>query len=429
MKRVCVIGAGPSGLAAARNAIQAGLGDGLVVFEKSGEVGGNWVFREGAGHSSVYESTHIISSKYHSAYEDFPFPEGTADYPSHKELRRYFESYATHFGVHGKIRFRTEVLSAIPEGDQWRITSKGPRGKKTETFDALMVANGHHWDPSMPALPGKFSGRFMHSHDFKHARPFAGKRVLVMGGGNSAADVAVECSRVAAHTTISMRHGHWFLPKFVFGVPNDVLYHRSLWLPGFIRQPLLRWTILLLQGSNSRYGLPEPSYDILEGHPTLNSELYYFIRHGEISPKPGIKSVKGSRVTFADDSSADFDVIIAATGYNIVFPFLDKSIVDLSGKTEVGLWRKMFHPHYHNLYFIGLFQPLGCIWPLADFQAKLACQEILGKYERPSNIGKAIDKEIKKPHYKFVRSPRHSTEVDYPRFRRELLTEIRKCRP
>jgi hypothetical protein len=121
--------------------------------------------------------------------------------------------------------------------------------------------------------------------------------------------------------------------------------------------------------------------------------------------------------------------IACATGYNIVFPFLDKSIVDLSGKTEVGLWRKMFHPHYHNLYFIGLFQPLGCIWPLADFQAKLACQEILGKYERPSNIGKAIDKEIKKPHYKFVRSPRHSTEVDYPRFRRELLTEIRKCRP
>jgi len=313
--RICVIGAGPSGLAVAKNVIQAGMSSGLVVFEKSGEVGGNWVFRDKPGHSSVYETTHIISSKYHSAYEDFPFPRNTPDYPAHRHLRAYFQSYAETFSVLPHVRFHTEITRAeLGPSNVWKITSRGPRGKKVEFFDYLLVANGHHWHPSMPKFDGKFSGKLLHSHDFKRAEPFRGKRVLVIGGGNSAADVAVECSRVASKTVISMRRGHWFLPKFVFGLPNDVLYHKLLWIPKKLRQFILRRAILLIQGGNERYGLPAPDYNILEGHPTLNSELYYLIRHGEIQPVAGVSGFEGRTVHFSDGTEDDFDIVIAATG-------------------------------------------------------------------------------------------------------------------
>ena len=428
-KRIAVIGAGPSGIAAAKECIQQGLGEGLVVFEKSDQVGGNWVFREKEGHSSVYETTHIISSKYYSEYEDFPFPPGTPDYPHHTHLKKYFQDYARHFGVLPKIRFHTEVKKVERNAEGlWRITSQGPDGEHTELFDALMVANGHHWNPRLPEYPGTFTGKFIHSHEFKSNKPFAGQRVLVIGGGNSAADVAVECSRVASRCCISMRRGHWFLPKFMFGWPGDVVYEKTAgWMPRWLRQPLLKLSVWMVAGNNERFGLQKPEYGILEGHPTLNSELMYFLGHGEIVPKVGIARLDGRRVHFRDGTSEEFDVIVAATGYRITFPFFDRSFVDWEDANYVPLWRRMFHPDVPNLYFIGLFQPLGCIWPLADYQALLACKEIQGQYRRPANLHEAIEDERHHRHFRFVETPRHSTEVDYADFRDELFKELKKA--
>lgn len=428
-RSIAIIGAGPSGIAAAKECISQGLGDKLVVFEKSDQVGGNWVYREKAGHSSVYETTHIISSKYYSEYEDFPFPAGTPDYPHHSHLRKYFQDYASHFGVVPRIRFHTEVLRASRGADgAWTLRSRGPEGERTETFDVLMVANGHHWNPRLPEYPGTFAGAFVHSHEFKKAEPYRGKRVLVIGGGNSAADVAVECSRVAARTCISMRRGHWIMPKYMFGLPGDVVYEKTAgWMPRWLRQPLLRLSIRVMAGDHARFGLQTPEYGVLEGHPTLNSELMYFLGHGEVAPKVGIVRLDGHTVHFADGTHEDFDVIIAATGYRITFPFFDRSFVDWEDATYVPLWRRMFHADVPNLYFIGLFQPLGCIWPLADYQALLACLEIQGRYQRPADLRAAIEDERRHRHFKFVETPRHSTEVDYADFRAELFRELRKA--
>ncbi|HUS24305.1 MAG TPA: NAD(P)-binding domain-containing protein [Candidatus Binatia bacterium] len=427
--RVCVIGAGPSGIAAAKECLQHGLGEGLVVFEKSDQVGGNWVFRDTPGHSSVYETTHIISSKYYSEYEDFALPPGTPDYPHHTHLRQYFQDYARHFAVLPKIRFRTEVLQATRAADgRWQVRSRGPDGERSETFDVLMVANGHHWDPRLPEYPGAFSGKFLHSHEFKKAEPFRGQRVLVIGGGNSAADVAVECSRVAKRTCISMRRGHWFMPKYMFGWPGDVIYEKSAWwMPRWLRQPIMRLAVWMAAGTNERFGLQKPDYGVLEGHPTLNSELMYFLGHGEIVPKVGVARLEGATVHFTDGSHEDFDVIIAATGYRISFPFLDRGVADWSDAHWVPLWRRMFHAEVPNLYFIGLFQPLGCIWPLADYQAMLACLEINGRYRRPADLHAAIAGERRRRHFRFVETPRHSTEVDYADFRKELFRELRRA--
>jgi cation diffusion facilitator CzcD-associated flavoprotein CzcO len=197
-KRVCVIGAGPCGIAAAKNCIRFGLD--VVVFEKGDKVGGNWVFNASTGHSSVYENTHIISSKTWSEYEDFPMPDDYPDYPGHRQMQAYFESYARSFGVYEHIRFNHGVqkVTRLPAGG-WRVDYTDADGADHgELFDEIMVANGHHWNPKYPDYPGAFSGQFMHSHDFKNVDDsWRGKTVLVVGGGNSACDVAVEAARVA----------------------------------------------------------------------------------------------------------------------------------------------------------------------------------------------------------------------------------------
>ena len=256
-KRVCVIGAGPSGIAAGKNCAQAGLD--FVVLEKNDKVGGNWVFNSKTGHSSVYENTHIISSKTWSEYEDFPMPEDYPDYPNHKQLQAYFESYAKHFGVYDRTRFNTSVTSAVKNAaGGWDITSVDEQGREaTEAFDVLMVANGHHWNPKFPEYQGKFEGKYMHSHDFKGVNEdWRGKNVLIIGAGNSGCDVAVKLARIAGKVCISMRGPQWFVPKFMFGKPSDVFSAQTNWLPPKIKQWAFGKILNLLQGSYKSYGLP-----------------------------------------------------------------------------------------------------------------------------------------------------------------------------
>ena len=425
-KRVCIVGAGPSGIAAAKNCAQVDLD--FVVFEKNDKVGGNWVFNSKTGHSSVYENTHIISSKTWSEYEDFPMPADYPDYPNHRQLQAYFESYAKHFGVYSSIRFNTTVSSikpVEPTGYEVTFVVEG-KAQRKEQFDVVMVANGHHWNPKYPDLPGKFSGTMMHSHDFKGVdEKWRGKNVLVIGGGNSACDVAVEVARIAGKVCISMRNPQWFIPKFIFGQPSDVFAARTRWLPRAIRQWSLAKILNLLQGQYKRYGLPMNTHPPLSHHPTLNSDFIDFVRHGRIGPRPGIKRVDSKSVEFADGRKDDFDIICACTGFWITFPFLDKSLIDFQHVEHVPLLYKMLPAEHQNLYFIGLFQPIGCIWPLADYQARLACQEILGRYKRPANMPAAIKHEIENPHFHFSASSRHSTEVDYHGLRRDLRAALK----
>ena len=419
--RVCVIGAGPSGLAAIKNLQEQGVTQ-ITVFEKNNQIGGNWVYDEHNDHSSVYETTHIISSKRWSQFEDFPMPASYPDYPSHRQVLAYFQNYASHFDLEKYIQFNTTVLKVEQNSQkQWQVTYQNELGTHEDIFDYLLVANGHHWDPFMPEYPGHFDGELMHSHQYKKASVFAGKRVLVVGGGNSACDVAVEISRVSPETYISMRRGYNIFPKFVFGKPTDDAVAKTRWMPAGMRQKLFKLVIRILQGRYAKYKLLNPDCGPLEIHPTINSELLYFIRHGKVRPQPGITHFEGKKVHFTNGEQLEFDTVIFATGYKISFPFFDKKLIDFSGSTKVPLYRKMMHADLDNLYFIGLCQPQGCIWPLADHQSKIVARIIMGTLKRPEQLHQKIDKEMNKPHYRFKSHMRHALEVDYHMFRRELL--------
>ncbi len=427
-KSVAVIGAGPAGLPTIKNFLDQGFE--VTGFDRCEGVGGNWRFNDKTGHSSVFETTHIISSKYTSQYEDFPLPPDAPDYPSHQQLLRYFTGYAEEFGLLDHITFNTTVSKAEPiDGGRWRLTWK-TKGKKEQSgeFDALCVASGHHHTPRWPDYPGEFTGEYIHSHDFKRAAPFKDKRVLVIGGGNSACDVAVETSRISEKTMISWRRGYYLIPKFIFGEPVDKFFYRFRHSPKWMQIFGLKFLLNLVQGKNRVIGLPDPDHQVLATHPTLNSDLYLAIRHGKVFPKGDITRFEGKTVHFKDGSSGEFDSVIACTGFKITHPFLDKSIVDLS-EAPVRLYHKMIPENVPNLYFIGLFQPLGCIWPGSELQAKLAARHLAGLWEPSGDLKSLIDAEVAHPDVEQVNSPRHTITVNDLEFRKRLKKEIARSRP
>lgn len=426
-RRVAVIGAGPSGITALKNLLDEGLE--VVAFDRNADVGGNWIYNEKESHSSVFETTHIISSKTLSQYADFTFDEfdpSTADYPSHEELRKYFQAYARHFDLYPFIRFHTLVIQCKRVNEnEWEVTTETQGIKQKEIFTDLVVCNGHHWNPRWPDYPGEFTGEFLHSHHFKKAAPFTGKKVLVIGGGNSACDVAVETSRVSEMTGISWRRGYRIIPKFFFGQPSDKIGERSAWIPLKIRSFFFDLLLKIMVGDNSLYGLRKVETKFGETHPTINDELLYKIRHGKVKPRLDIQRFEGKKVVFEDGLEEEYDSIIACTGYYLSHPFFDKEFIDYSSG-PVPLYLKMFHPEYRNLYFIGMFQPLGCIWPSAELQAKIMARELAGKWKRPDNIRELCEKEVSNPHFKQIETPRHTITVDFHQFKKALLKHLPK---
>ena len=420
-KRVCVIGAGPSGLTALKNLREQGLAD-IVCYEQSDATGGNWVFRPGPGHSSVYETTHIISSRKYSQFDDFPMPDGYPDFPSHTQMLAYFRAYEAHFGLTRFIAFESRVDHVEPDGQgryRLRVTRHGVT--RDEVFDAVLVCSGHHWDPDIPDYPGRFDGEQLHSHAYKSAGTFSGKRVLVIGGGNSACDIAVETARVSAHTALSLRRGYYIIPKLMFGAPTDVIYAKLRRLPKRLRQFLVGAGIRVAMGKWSKYGLQKPDCRPMEMHPTLNSDILNALRHGTVHLRPGIERLEGREVEFSDGHREAFDTLVWATGYRLSLPFFDPAFIDWRGATNIPLYLKMMRADCPGLYFIGLFQPLGSIWPLADCQARIAAKLIAGTLAPPADLEDRVKTEQRQRHWQFERTPRHALEVDFHEFRTELI--------
>ncbi len=424
--RICVIGAGPCGLTTIKNLLAAGL-DNVICYDDGEAIGGNWVFTDDPNRMSVYELTHLISSLPRSLFEDFPAQPGLPTFPSHREMRAYFESYAAHFKLAPYIRLRSRVEHATLRDDgRWSIRLSGMVGE--ELFEHLIVCSGHHRVPHMPVYPGRFTGESLHSCDYKRAERFRGKRVLVVGGGNSGCDIVVDVARVARRACLSMRRAGYIVPKVILGRPVDAQYQRAQAVPRVFRQRVLRALLRVAIGPPERYGLPAPSCGPLEMHPTLNSEILPTLTDGTVLPRVGIQYLDGNNVHFRDGKVEAFDSIIWATGFETSLPFLDASVVDWDVSQPPPLYLKMMHPRIPSIYFIGLFQPIGCIWRLADHQARIAALQIAGRLARPADIGRRVRRERERRHWRFDSSRRHALEVDYYAFRRELMAELRAAR-
>jgi dimethylaniline monooxygenase (N-oxide forming) len=425
--KVCIIGAGSSGIAACQVLQERGID--FDCFEKGSGIGGNWRYGNDNGMSSAYRSLFINTSRAMMEYASYPMPDDLPAYPHHTQIARYFDDYVDHFGFRDKIRFRTEVTKVEPG---WRVTLDDG---ETLTYDAVLVANGHHWDPKYPEppFPGQetFTGEQLHSHWYREPdERFVGRDVLVLGIGNSATDIATETSRHSRTTYLAMRRGAHVLPKFLGGVPLDQL--SPTWanrLPFAVTRPLLMREVKRVQGPMESYGLPKPDHKLGQAHPTVSADLLDRIGHGRIAVKPNLERIEGSIVHFVDGTSASIDTIVWCTGYKITFPFLDESVLGTAGN-HVPLYRRVVHPELSGLYFIGLVQPLGAIMPIAERQAEWVADLLEGKaaLPEPARMERAIEREERAMRKRYVASTRHTIQVDFHSYMRRLARERRRRR-
>jgi hypothetical protein len=422
---VCVIGAGSSGIAAAKTLHERGFE--FDCYEASDRVGGNWVFRNRNGMSSSYSTLHINTSRERMEYPDFPMPKSYPDFPHHSQVARYFDDYVDHFGFRERIRFETTVTRAALDADGlWEVTTDGG---ETRRYDALIVANGHHWDARWPepAFPGAdtFAGEQMHSHQYVDPEQLRGKDVVVLGMGNSAMDIAVDASYCARNTYLAGRRGAHVIPKYIFGKPIDQI-GASPKIPFWIRRRIISTLLRLYQGDMERYGLPKPDHKFGSAHPTVSGRILDRLAHGAITPKPNIARLDGDRVVFADGSSVHADLVVYCTGYKVTFPFFDESFIS-APDNDLPLFRRVFHPDVRNIFFVGLLQPLGAVMPLADAQSRWVCDHLQGRYALPDPAALRADmeRERRRMFRRYVASKRHTMQVDFDDYLADLEKERR----
>jgi hypothetical protein len=433
-QKVCIIGAGSSGLTACQ--VLGARGIPFDCFEKGSMIGGNWRFENDNGTSSAYRSLHINSARKLMSYKAFPMPEDYPDYPSHWQVAKYFDDYAGRFGLTERITFRTEVVAAEPEVDGWSVTVRDADGaSRTERYRAVLVANGHHWKPRWPEppFPGaeEFEGEQMHVHHYRESDVLEGKRVLVLGIGNSAVDVAVESSRIAEKTFLAMRRGAYVLPKFLGGTPIDESAPPATTrLPIFVQRFFFNRLLKMSIGEMTDYGLPKPDHKLLEAHPTVSSELLPRLGHGDITAKPNIDRFADSRTArFVDGSEEQIDLVVYCTGYKIEFPFLDASVF-AARDNRMPLYKRAVSAENPGLYFIGFVQPLGPIMPVAEAQSEWIADLLTSKAALPPTPEMrkeiaAYDRWLKK---RFVASKRHTIEVDFHPYLRDIRKERKRIK-
>src|SRR3954453_810755 len=425
---VCIIGAGSSGISSCQ--VLKARGIEFDCFEKGSNVGGLWRYGNDSGLSSAYSSLYINTSRKVMEYKAYPMPQDYPDYPHHTQIAEYFDDYVDHFELRDNIRFNAEVTNVEPvDGGGWNVTLGDGT---TSRYGAVLVANGHHWNPRMPEppFPGELDGTVMHAHDYKTAEGCEGRNVLVLGIGNSATDIAVETSRVSKMTYLSMRRGAWGVPKYLKGVPVDELGPPlTTRLPLALQRLLYMRMLKTAQGPMEGYDLPKPDLKLLEAHPTISADLLGRIGHGRVTPKPNIERLEGDRVRFVDGSVEQIDRIVYCTGYRITFPFLPDGLVD-GPDTRTPLYRRVAPPDLPGLYFIGLIQPLGAIMPLAEAQSEWVADILEGSsaLPDPDHMRRTIEKDDERVRRRYVRSPRHTIQVDFYPYLRTLQRERKRGR-
>jgi dimethylaniline monooxygenase (N-oxide forming) len=420
---ICIIGGGSSGVTTGKALLERGVP--FEILEKGSQLGGMWRYQNDSGTSSAYRSLHIDTSRKSLGYSDFPIPSHLPDYLSHSQVLDYLTAYADHFKVTPQIRFGTSVARVAPDGDGWSVELSSGQKRR---YRAVVIANGHLSSPRQASFPGTFDGEQLHSHHYRTAAPFEGKRVLVVGIGNSGVDIAVDVCRHASKVVLSTRRGAWIMPKYILGIPTDRwsgFFMRKLKLPTPWARTLVHKLAYLTIGDQERFGIPKPQHPIWREHACVSQDLLSCIGHGWISVKRNVRELRGSQVIFEDGSEEPFDTIIHATGYKTVFPFLEPSVFEVRDN-DVKLYKRITPPDRPGLFFAGLVQPVGPTVPLVEVQGRWIAAVCAGAVKLPGRevMLAEIEEHQRKLRERYVDSPRYTLEVDFREHAGQLRADL-----
>ncbi len=418
--RYAIIGAGPSGLSAARALQRAGLSfDG---YEASHGVGGLWDIEN--PRSTMYESAHLISSRTTTEFAEFPM-DTAADYPSHRTLIRYFRDFADHFGLTERFRFDTRVtaLSRTDDGG-WMLRADAPGGPVEQRYHGVVLANGTLAEPHVPEFPGTFTVELLHTSAYKNATQLTGKRVLIIGAGNSGCDIAVDAVHHAASVDMSVRRGYYFVPRYLFGKPSDTL-NQGRPLPARLKQFVDRRVLRAFTGDPVRFGFPKPDYRLYESHPIVNTLILNHLGQGDLAIRPDIDRFDGRTVHFRDGSSGEYDLVLLATGYTLDYPFVARDDLNWTGWSPK-LYLNIFPPAFNGLYVMGMIEASGIGWQGRYEQAELIAEYLSALQRHPGRAAAFRDRVTSQPWpdltggYRYLGLERMSYYVNKDAYRRAV---------
>lgn len=427
--KVCIIGAGPSGLASAL-ALKA-VGIDFDIFDPRDRIGGIWAYDPAPGRTCAWETMNLNSPRGHYEFAGFPMPETYPDFPRRDQVATYLEAVTDKADLRPHLGLSEAVTAVAPESSGWRVHTDAGRDA---IYRAVIVANGHHNVPFIPKHAGDFVGSTMHSQDYRYREAFRGKRVLVVGIGNSGSQIAVDISLAAEQTLLSVRRGVWVVPHYIRGLRVDrvltpFLNHLvNAYLPGKVAGPLLSLYYRMLLGRPDRLGLPRPDHHFASALPTISENLFNRLGDGRITIKPGIASFAGHQVVFADGSREAVDVIVWCTGYRNHFPFLCADIF-APDENHAPLYFRAFHPDRPGLYFVGLLQAVSLgFLPMFEAQARLVAAHLSGRYTLPAHnvMLRSIAQDTALVARRFVNSPRNQYLMNGEVFRHACARELRR---